>query len=122
MPEGTTILLAVVWRHLAIAIPLYLTLEVVTVYIDSEVELAQREVSLQWDRDLLGKHPKACEHLLGVCKRDGRVPQLEVVKGDLLVCELSVSKRDAYSPLCHTRRDRIRTEADTPAILGLDDL
>ena len=55
-------------------------------------------------------------------KRDGRVSQLEVVKGDLLVCELSVSERDAYPTLRHTRRDRIRTEADTPAILGLDDL
>ena len=42
LPEGTTILLSVVWRHLAIAIPLYLTLEVVAVDIDSEVELAQR--------------------------------------------------------------------------------
>ena len=42
LPEGTTILLVVVWHHLAIAISLYLPLEVVTVYIDSEVELAQR--------------------------------------------------------------------------------
>ena len=42
LPEGTTIHLAVVWHHLAIAIPLYLPLEVVTVDVDCEVELAQR--------------------------------------------------------------------------------
>ena len=86
------------------------------------MELLQRNVCLERYGYLLRKHPQGGDYLLGMNEGDHGVPQLEIVKGDVLVGELRIGKRDPYLTLYHTLWDGISTETDTPAVSRLDEL